>query len=231
MKQNKEHYVSKREKSISPNISQINFENKVLSQIEISEANFYSMTVSLLTKEIFDSIEESLYFTNYNIKQDFENSIKSLNSNEINELLNEYFESINKEFVSTYKDGEASLSKILAIENMELESDVTKYLKRKNGINESFKSENDSLKGNNQIDDNKFKYIKNLRENILLKLELALEKKIIKANSLQINNLKEKFFILEEKINNKPDINYVSENMDIIYAKLKTIDVELKKIK
>lgn len=228
MKSNKEHYVSKREKSISPNISQINFENNVLNQKEISEVNFYSNTVSLLTREIFDSIEESLYFTNYNIKQDFENTLKSINAEEISELLNEYFENVNNEFVSTYKDGEMSLSKILSIDNMELESDVTKYLKAKHGNNESFKSDNEN-KVNNQFDDNKLKYIKNLKENILLRLELALENKIMKANSLQINNLNEKFLILEEKINKKPDTDYLTQNLDTIFANLKTIEVELKK--
>jgi hypothetical protein len=94
----------------------------------------------------------------------------------------------------------------------------------KDELNELIKKyKEDSLKLNN-FEDEKIKMSKLFKENIKLKFQIALEKKLIHKN---INT---NFDFLENEINNDIDFSYIEKNNELISNRLQIMKREIKQI-
>jgi hypothetical protein len=236
MQSNKVEYCRKsRDKSISPSISFDTSQN--LAEWEKKEKIFYNVLVADMTKEIFLSYDDLIRNINFFLACALKSKIKTISEAKWEVIYFEFFEANFKRFTDSFDNGE-NMSNLLL--RCKVDEALVKYLqdknKRKNRIPIFNEAANDTgsiatlLSSKVKFEENKKRLAKNLSENIRLRVELALERRIEQNNSQNFEKIKEKFNYIQDQIKNKPDMNYIDKNVDIMSNKLKIMRRELNSI-
>jgi len=221
-----------REKSISPSISLDVSQNGVLSESEKIEKNFYSVTIVEMIREIFTSFDDLIKNINHFLMRNIKSVVKKLSELEWETLFKEFFNNYFVSFTTSYDEGEFYSKELLKLkgEDSKLSSYLIKRKRIKNLIpilKDDTKNAYSPLK---KLDENNIRYIKNLKENIMLKIEISLEKKIHQIQSQNCEKIKEKLDYIGEQINKKADTSFIAKNLDIMSTKLKMMKRELSNV-
>jgi hypothetical protein len=149
-----------------------------------------------------------------------------------------------QKFADEFDYGETNVRALLKL--TEMNKDIYLYVMRRNkrkslgeaDVKDEGENKNNPNNQNNRnniysplkdFEEEKLKFVQLARENMRLKIEIALEKKIsesIKGNE----NLNEKFEAVKEQINKKPDTSYIDKNIDVMLGKIKQMRRELKQL-
>ncbi len=228
-----------REKSISPSISLEISQYSHLSPEEKREKEYYGATIVEMTKELFSCFDDLLRNVNFFLQKNIKIVIKSVPESQLDEILYDFFECNFASVTQAFDNGELLSQRILNLNEMNKETShyLVKRSKRKSLL--PIVSERESLDLNSsnffsplkKFDFEKNKMGKLLRENLQLRIEIAMEKRIqnnIKEN--KFDSLKDKFTFLEDEMRKKPDLNYVEKNLDIMSNKLKMMKREIKQL-
>jgi hypothetical protein len=228
-----------RDKSISPSISFDSSHNRTnLTEPEKKEKQYYNYVVYDMVKEIFLSYDDLIRNINYNLSLGVKNSVKRIPEDKWQIILNKFFDEYFPIFNDCFDQGEYNCSKALRLEHCPMLSEYIKIKnKKKNRITiytEIIKpnDNNNALSAFNKspflkYEENRKKLADNLKENLKLRMELALERRIALHNAQNIDRIKEKFNFIDEQIKNKPDMSYIDKNIDIMSSKLKMMKREI----
>jgi hypothetical protein len=80
------------------------------------------------------------------------------------------------------------------------------------------------------FEEEKSNFVKLIRENLHLKIEIALEKKISENFQKNYDKIDEKFQIVSEQIDKSPDLSYIDRNIDMMMTKMKQMRREVKQL-
>lgn len=247
---NMEDYIRKtREKSISPSIS-LDTSHNQLSREEKIEKQFYSATVTEMAKELFTSFDDLMRHVNFFLQKNLKTTLPKIPENYLDEMVYNFFDNHFKVFIKSFDSGEIKVINLLSIANMnpQLCAYLTKKTKRKSlvpmlGTNANDVSKDGSEKDKKletspsvlsplkKFENHKLKFAKNVRDNLSLKIQLAMERRI--RQSIEQNGfdkVKDKFEFLEEQMKKKPDLSYIDKNLDIMSSKLKVMRREIRQL-
>jgi hypothetical protein len=115
--------------------------------------------------------------------------------------------------------------------------DIYEYLVKKN--KRKSLEPNENLNDNENInlysplkkfEEEKSNFVKLIRENLRLKIEIALEKKISESMSKNYEKIDEKFHFVSDQIDKTPDLSYIDKNIDMMLTKIKQMRREVKQL-
>jgi hypothetical protein len=217
-----------REKSISPSIDSSFHSN--LSEKERDEINFYSARVADMCREIFSSFDDLLRNINHHLMKAVKNFCHTkLEESKWDEIFSMFFSCVMKNFCHNFDEGENFCRKLLMFNHDKSVWEYIQERKKKNSLKpmlqNELKSEELVLSPIKNFEFTKNKFAQNLKEALMLKIELTLERKIYKYNQ-SFEKVKEKYAFIDDQIKNKPDMTYIGKNIDLMSNKLKMIKRE-----
>ena len=245
MKNNIDDYCRKnRSRSISPSVSFDNPQNIILNEEEKIEKNFYSVTVNEMIKEIFTSFDDLIRNVNHYLVKHIKSAVKGnitdsqwdeVRLNIYKKIFYNFFEVSFKYFLSTYDEAEYKSARLLKMNGFQ--NDIYEYLVKKN--KRKSLEPNENLNDNDNInlysplkkfEEEKSYFVKLIRENLRLKIEIALENKISESLSKNYEKIDEKFHFVSNQIDKTPDLTYIDKNIDIMITKMKQMRREVKQL-
>ena len=203
-----------------------NTENKKIDNLkepknnkEKIEKEFYGETVRYISRYFYDKIEDLIKYINnelYNFIKDDNENVKD--KNEIFNIMSIFLENTLTNFKKNFDKGELAMKKCLDL-------DMNLIEKIENNNNNIDKENND------EFNDVKNNFIKNIQENLKLKIILNLQEKILKFRKENYGGNKE----LENKIEllkkgsdiNSNSFEVLDENINIIYKNLQNLNNEI----
>ena len=183
------------------------------------EKEFYGETVRYISRYFYDKIEDLIKYINnelYNFIKDDNENVKD--KKELFNIMSKFLENQLTNFKKNFDKGELAMKKCLDLD-MNL---IEKIENNSNNIVEEENKEFNDLKNN---------FIKNIHENLKLKIMLYLQEKILKFRKENYGGNKE----LENKINllkkgcefNSNSFEVLDENINIIYKNLQNLNNEI----
>ena len=183
------------------------------------EKEFYGETVRYISRYFYDKIEDLIKYINnelYNFIKDDNENVKD--KNEIFNIMSIFLENTLTNFKKNFDKGELAMKKCLDL-------DMNLIEKIENNNNNIDKENND------EFNDVKNNFIKNIQENLKLKIILNLQEKILKFRKENYGGNKE----LENKIEllkkgsdiNSNSFEVLDENINIIYKNLQNLNNEI----
>jgi hypothetical protein len=203
-----------------------NTENKKIDNLkepknnkEKIEKEFYGETVRYISRYFYDKIEDLIKYINnelYNFIKDDNENVED--KNEIFNIMSIFLENTLTNFKKNFDKGELAMKKCLDL-------DMNLIEKIENNNNNIDKENND------EFNDVKNNFIKNIQENLKLKIILNLQEKILKFRKENYGGNKE----LENKIEllkkgsdfNSNSFEVLDENINIIYKNLQNLNNEI----
>ena len=203
-----------------------NTENKKIDNLkepknnkEKIEKEFYGETVRYISRYFYDKIEDLIKYINnelYNFIKDDNENVED--KNEIFNIMSIFLENTLTNFKKNFDKGELAMKKCLDL-------DMNLIEKIENNNNNIDKENNDEF---NEETNN---FIKNIQENLKLKIILNLQEKILKFRKENYGGNKE----LENKIEllkkgsdiNSNSFEVLDENINIIYKNLQNLNNEI----
>ena len=183
------------------------------------EKEFYGETVRYISRYFYDKIEDLIKYINnelYNFIKDDNENVED--KNEIFNIMSIFLENTLTNFKKNFDKGELAMKKCLDL-------DMNLIEKIENNNNNIDKENND------EFNDVKNNFIKNIQENLKLKIILNLQEKILKFRKENYGGNKE----LENKIEllkkgsdiNSNSFEVLDENINIIYKNLQNLNNEI----
>ena len=183
------------------------------------EKEFYGETVRYISRYFYDKIEDLIKYINnelYNFIKDDNENVED--KNEIFNIMSIFLENTLTNFKKNFDKGELAMKKCLDL-------DMNLIEKIENDNNNIDKENND------EFNDVKNNFIKNIQENLKLKIILNLQEKILKFRKENYGGNKE----LENKIEllkkgsdfNSNSFEVLDENINIIYKNLQNLNNEI----
>jgi len=80
------------------------------------------------------------------------------------------------------------------------------------------------------FEEEKSNFMKLIKENLRLKIEIALEKKISENFHKNHDKIEDKFMVVSEQIDKNPDLSYIDRNIDMMMTKMKQMRREVKQL-
>lgn len=183
------------------------------------EKEFYGETVRYISRYFYDKIEDLIKYINnelYNFIKDDNENVKD--KNEIFNIMSIFLENTLTNFKKNFDKGELAMKKCLDLD--------MNLIEKIENINNNIDKED-----NNEFNDVKNDFIKNIQENLKLKIILNLQEKILKFRKENYGGNKE----LENKIEllkkgsdfNSNSFEVLDENINIIYKNLQNLNNEI----
>ena len=183
------------------------------------EKEFYGETVRYISRYFYDKIEDLIKYINnelYNFIKDDNENVKD--KNEIFNIMSIFLENTLTNFKKNFDKGELAMKKCL-----DLDMNLIEKIENNNN--------NIDKEDNNEFNEEKKNFIKNIQENLKLKIILNLQEKILKFRKENYGGNKE----LENKIEllkkgsdfNSNSFEVLDENINIIYKNLQNLNNEI----
>jgi hypothetical protein len=203
-----------------------NTENKKIDNLkepknnkEKIEKEFYGETVRYISRYFYDKIEDLIKYINnelYNFIKDDNENVED--KNEIFNIMSIFLENTLTNFKKNFDKGELAMKKCL-----DLDMNLIEKIENNNN--------NIDKEDNNEFNEEKNNFIKNIQENLKLKIILNLQEKILKFRKENYGGNKE----LENKIEllkkgsdfNSNSFEVLDENINIIYKNLQNLNNEI----
>ena len=203
-----------------------NTENNKIDNIKEPKNNkekiekvFYGETVRYISRYFYDKIEDLIKYINnelYNFIKDDNENVKD--KNEIFNIMSIFLENTLTNFKKNFDKGELAMKKCL-----DLDMNLIEKIENNNN--------NIDKEDNNEFNEEKNNFIKNIQENLKLKIILNLQEKILKFRKENYGGNKE----LENKIEllkkgsdfNSNSFEVLDENINIIYKNLQNLNNEI----
>ena len=183
------------------------------------EKEFYGETVRYISRYFYDKIEDLIKYINnelYNFIKDDNENVED--KNEIFNIMSIFLENTLTNFKKNFDKGELAMKKCL-----DLDMNLIEKIENNNN--------NIDKEDNNEFNEEKNNFIKNIQENLKLKIILNLQEKILKFRKENYGGNKE----LENKIEllkkgsdiNSNSFEVLDENINIIYKNLQNLNNEI----
>ena len=183
------------------------------------EKEFYGETVRYISRYFYDKIEDLIKYINnelYNFIKDDNENVED--KNEIFNIMSIFLENTLTNFKKNFDKGELAMKKCL-----DLDMNLIEKIENNNN--------NIDKEDNNEFNEEKKNFIKNIQENLKLKIILNLQEKILKFKKENYGRNKE----LENKIEllkkgsdfNSNSFEVLDENINIIYKNLQNLNNEI----